>query len=344
MKKLVVVLIGLLMISGVLAIANPAAVYCGKQGYEFDIRIRNDSGAQYGVCVFPDGSECGSWDFITGKCGPKWTLCEREGGKITIVSDGQDTYTPTYAVCNINGQTCKERIFVETKQCGSYSAGTNQDQEIENELEAKNETEDGQDQETATEQDTQNKGEESQIKTEQQEQVQTPEREQSKDVEKLKQMIQQRKQEMEQELIGLENKQGKVYQNQNTVRLAVHALLAMENLSGGIGKQVSEIARGFNNSVQSTINAEEKIERRGGIARFFTGGDSDAAEEIEQEVVKNQEKIKELKQLKEQCECDDEVKAVMQEQIQNMGLEQARLKELAEGERKSKGLFGWLWK
>ena len=202
----------------------------------------------------------------------------------------------------------------------------------------------GQGQETATEVTTQNKGEETQIKTEQKEQVQTQQREQAKDVDELKQMIQQRKQEMEQELIGLENKQGKVYQNQNTVRLAVHALLAMENLSGGIGKQVSEIARGFNNSVQSTINAEEKIERRGGIARFFTGGDSDAAEEIEQEVVKNQEKIKELKQLKEQCECDDEVKAVMQEQIQNMGLEQARLKELAEGERKSKGLFGWLWK
>ena len=73
-------------------------------------------------------------------------------------------------------------------------------------------------------------------------------------------MIQQKQQAMNQELEGKKEKEQNVYQNQNQVRLAVHSLLAMENLVGGIGKNVSQIARQFNNSVQATIRAEEKIQ------------------------------------------------------------------------------------
>ncbi len=164
-------------------------------------------------------------------------------------------------------------------------------------------------------------------------------------VAELKQMIQQKQQEMEQELAGLSNKdKQKVFRNQNQVRLAVHTLLSMENLTGGIGKNVSAIAREFNNSVQSTIRAEEKIQAKSRIMRFFTGGDDEAAGEIEQEVNMNREKIQQLKRLKDQCNCTAEVKAMFQEQIQNMELEQNRLRQLAQSEKKSKGLFGWLWK
>ncbi len=50
-------------------IANPAAVNCEKQG--FRLEIRNDSdGNQYGVCIFPDGSECDEWAYFRGECGP----------------------------------------------------------------------------------------------------------------------------------------------------------------------------------------------------------------------------------------------------------------------------------
>ncbi|MFY1644910.1 hypothetical protein ACK11Z_14360, partial [Methanoculleus bourgensis] len=37
--------------------------------------------------------------------------------------------------------------------------------------------------------------------------------------------------------------------DQNQVRLAVHTLLAAENRTGGIGRNISVIAREFNNSV-----------------------------------------------------------------------------------------------
>jgi len=128
------------------------------------------------------------------------------------------------------------------------------------------------------------------------------------------------------------------------VRLAVHALLAMENLTGGIGRNVSQIAREFNNSAQATIRAEERIQTRNMLMSFFFGGDEQAAEEMEQEVNRNRERIQELKRLMQECECEEEVKAMLQEQIQNMEQEQNRIQELAQNEKKSKGIFGWLWK
>ena len=196
----------------------------------------------------------------------------------------------------------------------------------------------GQGQQVQTGQQTQNQGEEQNIMIQQRQQVK------AQTSEELGQMIQQRQQEMNQETQGMGKQEQKVYQNQNQVRLAVHTLLAMEDLVGGIGQNVSRIAREFNNSVQATIRAEEKIQTRSGLARFFLGGDEEAAQELEQETNQSQLRIQELKQLMEECECDEGVRAMMQEQIQNMEQEQTRLQELTQNEKKSKGLFGWLLK
>jgi len=48
-------------------IANPASVYCIQQGYNLSIRA-DEEGAQYGVCIFNDGSECDEWTFYRGEC------------------------------------------------------------------------------------------------------------------------------------------------------------------------------------------------------------------------------------------------------------------------------------
>ena len=169
----------------------------------------------------------------------------------------------------------------------------------------------------------------------------------AQNTEEVKQQIQERKQEMNRELESMPEEKQKVYRNQNVVREAVHNLLGMRDLlnqKGGIGQNVSEIAREFNNSVQSTIIAEEKIDKRSVILRILVGGDEESAEEIEQEVTSNKERIQELKRLKEQIREDEELKQVLQEQIQQMEQEQNRLQELAQKEKKSKGLFGWLFK
>jgi putative hemolysin len=48
-------------------LANPASMYCETQGYTLEIRT-DEEGNQYGVCVFPDGSECEEWAFFRGEC------------------------------------------------------------------------------------------------------------------------------------------------------------------------------------------------------------------------------------------------------------------------------------
>jgi len=50
-------------------IANPASNYCVEQGGASETRTAED-GSQYGVCKFPDGSECDEWAFFRGKCAP----------------------------------------------------------------------------------------------------------------------------------------------------------------------------------------------------------------------------------------------------------------------------------
>jgi putative hemolysin len=49
-------------------LANPASVYCEEQGYTLE--ARTDENGTYGVCIFPDGSECEEWAFFRGECGP----------------------------------------------------------------------------------------------------------------------------------------------------------------------------------------------------------------------------------------------------------------------------------
>jgi hypothetical protein len=174
--------------------------------------------------------------------------------------------------------------------------------------------------------------------------VQQREEVRAQNVSELRELVQQREQEMNQEIQALEEHQQLVYQNQNRVRLAVQSLFAMEELVGSIGPQVSQIADEINTSVQATIQAEERIQARNTIVRFFAGGDEAAAQEIEQQVIQNQERIRELQQLQEECDCDEQVRAILQEQIQNVEQEQTRLQQVAQNELTDKGLFGWLWK
>ena len=47
---------------------NPASVFCADQG--FTLELRSDDSGSYGMCIFPDGSECEEWAFLRGTCGP----------------------------------------------------------------------------------------------------------------------------------------------------------------------------------------------------------------------------------------------------------------------------------
>ncbi len=162
-------------------------------------------------------------------------------------------------------------------------------------------------------------------------------------LEEFKQMAQERKRVLEEQAEGKQGAEAKAYKNQNQVRNAVHNLLAMGELVGGIGPQVSEIARQWNNRINESLKAEATAQKKGAFARLLFGGDKETGEELEQIANQNKEAVQQLKQLRQQCQADEEVCEAFEEQIQVMEKEQERLTNLAKAE-KGKGLLGWLWK
>jgi hypothetical protein len=150
---------------------------------------------------------------------------------------------------------------------------------------------------------------------------------------------------MEQEMQGMTESERRIYEGQNSVALAVHALLASGDIERGIGSQISEIAREFNNSIQATIKAEETMENRNALARTFAGGDHRSARSLMQETKANMERIEQLRQILEGCEeCGQEVRTLLLEQVRNIELEQERLNQRAVEELSKRGLLGWIWK
>lgn len=130
----------------------------------------------------------------------------------------------------------------------------------------------------------------------------------------------------------------------NAVRVAVHSFLALGEMDGGIGRNVSLIAREFNNSVQASIRAEERIQERNQFMTLLFGGDRGASETLLQETRENQQRIRQMEHLIATCNCTNETKTILREQLQALEQEQARLRDLALQEQNQTGLFGWMWR
>jgi len=116
----------------------------------------------------------------------------------------------------------------------------------------------------------------------------------------------------------------------------------MENRTGGIGQNISAIAREFNNSVNMSEKLEQKIQDRSGIMRVFLGGDRDAAGQLANITSQNQARIQKIQQLITTANLDPDVRAFLEEQLQAMQDEDTRLEQLATREQQDRGLFGSL--
>ncbi len=157
----------------------------------------------------------------------------------------------------------------------------------------------------------------------------------------LKQTIEARKLQLEQEAAATTSEDQSIVKNDNSVRLAVHALLAAKTLLGGIGPQVSQIAKEMNDSIATTTSAEVQIQSRGFFTRLFFGGDSAAASVIAQEVAQNEQHINTLTNLLNQANISADVQATLKVQIADIQAAQVRLQALAKSEQSQWGLFSW---
>jgi putative hemolysin len=75
------VLIGLLislcfLCNPVAALMNPAAVYCGALGYQYETKTTPEGVT--GSCVF-DGEEVEAWQFLMGTAGSQYSYCTKHG-------------------------------------------------------------------------------------------------------------------------------------------------------------------------------------------------------------------------------------------------------------------------
>jgi putative hemolysin len=83
----------------IVGMANPSAVYCEGLGYPEESVERN--GGMDADCIFPDGSRCGAWDLLSGRCGQEYTYCEMQGGTI---EEGANIGTCRFS----DGSSCDE--------------------------------------------------------------------------------------------------------------------------------------------------------------------------------------------------------------------------------------------
>lgn len=93
----------------VMGLANPASVYCQGLGYMEE--TRKDELGKFGVCIFPDESECDTWDFLAGRCGQEHSYCTKQGYEL-VANDESNIGTCVFD----DGSTCSEFSFFE-KDC-----------------------------------------------------------------------------------------------------------------------------------------------------------------------------------------------------------------------------------
>lgn len=159
--------------------------------------------------------------------------------------------------------------------------------------------------------------------------------------EELRVKIESREKELDQDEVSTTSEDRDIVKNTNPVRLAVHAFLNSRELLGGIGQQVSEIAKKMNDSNATTTRMEIKMHSRGFLTRLFFGGDKDSAEIISQMVKRNQELIENLTTILDQANISADMRVTLNVQIKALEDAQTRLMNLSTKERRSWGIFSW---
>jgi len=97
---------------------NPASENCLALGGE--VEIREGDGGQYGVCVFPNGSECEEWSLYRKECeplvdavpldpGPVGGSCAAQGAHEVVIGDMTYCIYPTA----LHGDDCGSGDYVK---------------------------------------------------------------------------------------------------------------------------------------------------------------------------------------------------------------------------------------
>ncbi|MCF7798390.1 hypothetical protein K9M74_00645 [Candidatus Woesearchaeota archaeon] len=140
----------------------------------------------------------------------------------------------------------------------------------------------------------------------------------------------------------LKKKEQTILEEQNRVHVAVQSMIAMENMAGSIGENISTLAKEMNNRIKNITSLKEQAATKSGLARFFAGGDKEAARELHKQAKEFGEKIIQLEALKQETTLDEDALVIYEEQIEALKQETQRVLQEAQQEA-DRGLLGWIW-
>jgi len=104
MKLMSILLFAILILSSpVLAMRNPAAVYCNALGYTYHIEKTKEG--DLGICILDNGKPVDAWKFFLGKEMGEKSYCVKKGYELKIISGEEcEKYgVKECAACVVNG-------------------------------------------------------------------------------------------------------------------------------------------------------------------------------------------------------------------------------------------------
>ncbi|MFH1280885.1 MAG: hypothetical protein ABII08_04730 [Candidatus Beckwithbacteria bacterium] len=132
-------------------------------------------------------------------------------------------------------------------------------------------------------------------------------------------------------------------EHMSVVAQTVEELLTTQGAKGGIGQQVSEVAREQQQAQQEIEGELDKLGARQGWARKLFGPDYKAIKNLNQQIERNRLRIRQLEQLQTQvANVADQTQ--IQEAAQALVEQNTALEEQIQAEEQTGSLFGWLFK
>lgn len=130
-------------------------------------------------------------------------------------------------------------------------------------------------------------------------------------------------------------------QRRSQVANAVQTMLQVADREGGIGQQVRVIAQNQNQNQVKLEKNVEKIQDRGGFAKFFIGPNYKEIKDAQKTLEQNKEQIKQLNQIKNQL-YNQGNQQQLTEQIRVLEQTNQEIETLLTDAQKGFSLFGWL--
>lgn len=132
-------------------------------------------------------------------------------------------------------------------------------------------------------------------------------------------------------------------EHMSVVARMIEELLATQSAKGGIGEQVSQVAREQQQAQEETEEQLNNLKERSGWTRRLIGPNYKAIKNLNLQIERNQERIKKLQQLQTQITGQTD-KAQVGSAIQVLTNHSDALKEYLDSEEQTSSLFGWFFK